>query len=156
MAEIILITRIKNEIQICFDLARSIDLHKISTAHTNETAIAGCTGGLIGLNEFVTWEAVHFGIRQRLSTKITRFDSPTHFRDEQINGIFKFMKHDHYFAKDGNETIMTDNFCFQSPLGLLGKLVDMIVLKKYLTGLLIKRNDIIKQFAESEAWKTVL
>jgi hypothetical protein len=60
MAEIILITRIKNEIQICFDLARSIDLHKISTAHTNETAIAGCTGGLIGLNEFVTWEAVHF------------------------------------------------------------------------------------------------
>ena len=91
-----------------------------------------------------------------ISTKITRFDSPVHFRDEQINGIFKFMKHDHYFATGGYETIMKDNFYFQSPLKLLGKLVDMMVLKKYLTGLLIKRNEIIKQFAESEAWKTVL
>jgi ligand-binding SRPBCC domain-containing protein len=66
------------------------------------------------------------------------------------------MKHDHYFAPDGNETIMTDNFHFRSPLGLLGKLVDRIVLKKYLTGLLIKRNETIKQFAETAAWKTVL
>jgi ligand-binding SRPBCC domain-containing protein len=66
------------------------------------------------------------------------------------------MKHDHYFATDENETIMTDNFYFRSPLGLLGKLVDRILLKKYLTGLLIKRNEIIKQFAESEGWKTVL
>ncbi|MCG1036514.1 hypothetical protein [Polaribacter sargassicola] len=40
-------TEIKADINIVFDLSRSIDLHKISTKHTNEKAIAGKTNGLI-------------------------------------------------------------------------------------------------------------
>jgi len=47
-------TAIKAPVERCFDLSRSIDLHKISTAHTNEEAIAGVTSGLIGPNEWVT------------------------------------------------------------------------------------------------------
>ncbi|MFX8875810.1 hypothetical protein ABTM97_19785, partial [Acinetobacter baumannii] len=77
------------DIEKCFDLARSIDLHQISTAETNEKAIAGKTNGLINLNETVTWEATHFGIRQKLTSKITKFDRPYHFRDEQVKGAFK-------------------------------------------------------------------
>ncbi len=46
-----------------FDLARSIDAHQKSTGRTRERAIAGVTTGLIGLNEEVTWEAFHFGIK---------------------------------------------------------------------------------------------
>lgn len=42
-------TKVNAPIQVVFDLSRSIDLHKISTAHTNEEAIAGKTSGLIGL-----------------------------------------------------------------------------------------------------------
>jgi hypothetical protein len=44
-------TQINAPIGIVFDLSRSIDLHKISTAHTNEEAIAGVTSGLIGMGE---------------------------------------------------------------------------------------------------------
>ena len=51
---------------------------------------------------------------------------------------------------------MTDIFDYQSPFGIFGKLVDLIVLKKYMTKLLIKRNDTIKEFAESDQWKKVL
>ncbi|MBW8360616.1 MAG: SRPBCC family protein [Kaistella sp.] len=156
MALIKLTTRIKNTPQICFDLSRSIDLHKISTAHTNESAVDGCTQGLINLNEFVTWEAVHFGIKQRLTTKITVFNFPSQFRDEQIKGIFKFMRHDHLFEEDGNETIMTDIFHFQSPLGFLGNVADKLVVTKYMTRLLAKRNETIKAFAENGEWKSVL
>ena len=76
MPTIKLETHINAPIQLCFDLSTSIDLHKISTAATNEKAIAGTTEGLINLNECVTWEATHFGIRQQLTTKITGFDSP--------------------------------------------------------------------------------
>ncbi|WP_245869986.1 hypothetical protein [Pedobacter ginsengisoli] len=43
-----------------FDLARNIDLHQVSTAHTNERAIAGKTSGLIELNESVTWGSQAF------------------------------------------------------------------------------------------------
>jgi hypothetical protein len=47
-------TSINADIQIVFDLSRSIDLHKISTEHTNEEAVAGKTSGLIELGEQVT------------------------------------------------------------------------------------------------------
>ena len=67
-------TEINANIEIVFDLSRSIDLHKISTEYTNETAIAGKTSGLIGLNESVTWRAKHFWIYQKLTSKITEFN----------------------------------------------------------------------------------
>ena len=44
---------------------------------------------------------------------------------------------------------MTDIFNYQSPWGVLGKFADFIVLKKYMTNLLIKRNTTIKEFAEN-------
>ena len=61
MPEIKLQTYINADIQVVFDLARSIDLHTISTAHPHEKAIAGKTSGLISLGEEVTWKARHFG-----------------------------------------------------------------------------------------------
>ena len=64
-----LVLELNADKEIVFDLSRSIDLHKLSTVHTNETAIAGRTSGLIGLNESVTWRAKHFGIYQKLTSK---------------------------------------------------------------------------------------
>lgn len=156
MPIITLKTYIKSNIEICFDLSRSIDLHEISTANTNEKAIAGTTSGLISLNKFVTWQATHFGIRQKLTSKITAFNRPFHFRDEQQKGAFKFFIHNHYFESQGINVIMKDVFEFQSPFGFLGKLVDRIILKDYLRKLLITRNNTIKDFAETEKWKLVL
>jgi ligand-binding SRPBCC domain-containing protein len=149
MAIIELTTIINAPVQICFDLARSIDLHKLSTEGTKEEAVAGVTSGLIGLNEEVTWEATHFGVRQRLSSRITAFDSPNHFRDEMIKGVFKMIKHDHYFNDFQGVTYMKDIFVYEAPLGILGKCADNLFLKTYLENLLIKRNSIIKHTAEN-------
>jgi hypothetical protein len=41
------ITLIHAPVGRCFNLSRSIDLHKASTARTGEQAIAGVTAGLI-------------------------------------------------------------------------------------------------------------
>ncbi|RYF13850.1 MAG: cell division protein, partial [Flavobacteriales bacterium] len=41
MTEIITSTTINAPIQLVFDCARSIDIHQLSTAKTNEKAIAG-------------------------------------------------------------------------------------------------------------------
>ena len=84
---------INADIHTVFDLSRSIDLHSISTAKTNEKAIAGVTSGLIKAGETVTWEATHFGIRQTLTSKITAFEEPFHFRDEMLQGTFKYIRH---------------------------------------------------------------
>ena len=119
-------TQINASRKMVFDLSRSIDVHKLSTAHTNETAIAGVTSGLINLNETVTWRAKHFGIYHKLTSKITEFDSQYYFADEMIKGIFKRFKHQHYFEDHQGGTLMTDLFEYRSPLKILGKLADKL------------------------------
>lgn len=156
MPTIELETHIRSGIETCFDLARSIDLHQISTASTNEKAIDGKTSGLINFNEFVTWQATHFGIRQKLTSKITAFNRPYYFRDEQIKGAFKYIVHDHNFELHADHVIMKDIFRFQSPVGFIGKLFDRTILKNYFRNFLLKRNAIIKEYAETEKWRSVL
>ncbi|MCT3734973.1 SRPBCC family protein [Elizabethkingia anophelis] len=149
-------TLINADIHLVFDLSRSIDLHSISTAKTNEKAIAGITSGLISNGETVTWQATHFGIRQTLTSKITAFDMPFHFRDEMLKGAFKYIKHDHYFEKTNTGTLMTDIFRYDSPLGILGKIFNKLILTRYLRQFLLERNQIIKDFAESDKWRQIL
>lgn len=156
MNKIILHTNISAPIERCFDLSTSIDLHKISTAKSKEQAIEGITNGLIKHNETVTWKAKHFGVWHKMKVRITEYQRPNNFTDEMVKGIFKFMRHHHEFERKGNDTVMIDTFEFASPLGILGKLVDKIIMKKYMTNFLIERNLVIKEFAETNKWKQVL
>jgi ligand-binding SRPBCC domain-containing protein len=156
MPKIELKTEIKARKEIVFDLSRSIDLHKISTEHTNEEAVDGKTSGLIGAGEWVTWRAKHFGIYQNLTSKITEFNQPDFFTDEMVNGAFKSFRHEHHFVDFNDRTLMTDYFYYISPFGFLGKIADMIFLKSYMKRLLEKRNLTIKEFAESDKWKEIL
>ena len=151
-----LTTLINAPIERCFDLARSIDLHKLSTRGTAEDAIAGVTSGLIGEGEMVTWRATHFGITQTLTSKVTRLEYPYHFRDIMIKGAFKVIKHDHLFEVSGGWTVMKDEFYFESPGWILGVLFNKIILERYLRALLISRNKMIKETAEGDGWKTIL
>jgi ligand-binding SRPBCC domain-containing protein len=151
-----IITKINAPINRCFDLSTSIDLHKISASKSKEEVISGRSEGLIILNETVTWKAKHFGIWHKMKVKISEYDRPNFFIDEMVNGRFKFMKHKHEFKSEGNLTIMIDYFDFASPLGILGKLVDKVILSKYMENFLLERNQIIKEFAETDKWKQVL
>lgn len=149
-------TFIKAPIGRVFDLSRSIDLHKISTSKTQEEAIAGRTTGLIELGETVTWRAKHLGVVQTLTSKITSFDFPNHFADEQVEGAFKSFKHDHFYTQKDGGTHVMDRFVYKSPFGWIGKLVDQLFLKRYMTEFLEIRNQTIKEFAETDQWKGIL
>lgn len=148
MPTIIINTTIKARKEICFDHSRDVDFHTKSLAHSKEKAIAGKTSGLLKLNDSVTWEAYHFGIKQRLSSKITEYIRPHYFVDEMVRGIFKSFRHEHHFISEKNNTIVTDKFIYQSPYGYLGQLVDFLFLKQYMTRLLKKRNYHLKYDAE--------
>jgi hypothetical protein len=79
---IIITTLINAPIERVFDLCRSIDAHQHSTATTSEVAVGGRTSGLIEIGEEVQWEAYHFGIKQRLSSKISSMSRPNYFQRE--------------------------------------------------------------------------
>lgn len=156
MPRIELKIEIKATRRVVFDLSRSIDLHQISTAQTNEKAIAGKTTGLIGLHEQVTWRARHFGIYQTLTSKITAFDYPDYFVDEMVSGAFKRFKHMHRFSEIEKGTLVTEVFDYTSPWGFLGKVADVLFLERYMRNLLLERNKVIKEFAESDKWQRIL
>ncbi len=148
-----LATSIAAPVERVFDLARSIELHTNSTLSTGERAVAGVTSGLIGPDQEVTWRARHFRVWQSLTVRVSEFERPNHFTDVMLRGAFRRMEHHHYFAASATGTIMRDLFTFESPLGILGRIADLLFLTRYMKSFLIARNRVIKATAESDAWK---
>lgn len=136
-------------VECVFDLARNIDVHTQTVwPHTREKAVAGVTSGLIHAGETVTFEATHFGIRQRLTSKITKYEAPYLFIDEMQKGAFKRLRHIHAFEVIENSTVMTDSLYFEAPFGWIGRLTERAVLKAYMRRFLEHRNEKLKILAE--------
>jgi ligand-binding SRPBCC domain-containing protein len=151
MPEIRIVTRIQASRETVFDLARSVEVHLKSTAHTEERVVSGRISGVFEEGDIVTWEARHLGIRQRLTVKITQVRFPDFLEDVMMKGAFAEMRHQHFFESQSEATVMTDIFYYKSPLGLLGKLADKLFLEMYMRNLLLKRNAVIKVLAETNA-----
>ena len=123
-----------------FDLARSIDAHKLSMSGSREEAVAGVTSGLISLGEEVTWRAWHFGVPLRMTSRITAMDKPDYFVDEQVRGPFRSFRHVHEFTNDAAGTLMVDRIEFTAPFGPLGRLAEKLFLARYFRNLIESRN----------------
>ena len=151
MTTINLKTELAAKIDICFDLARDIDVHILSTGKTKEKVIAGKTKGLCEQGDRITWQAKHFGFTQQLTSEITVLNKPFYFEDRMIKGAFKRMRHEHGFEELNGMTIMTDKFEYEVPYGIFGMLFDEIVLKTYMTKFISERNKLLKSIAESRS-----
>ena len=132
MPTIHLTTFIAAPIERVFDLARSIDLHKKSMAHTREEAVAGVTTGLVNLNDTVTWKGKHLGKTRVFKSRITALEKPILFSDEMAEGDFKSFHHEHHFKQVENGTIMIDIMKFEAPYSSLGKLFCKLYLTSYM------------------------
>lgn len=156
MPTIHLTTFIKAPAQVVFDLSRHIGLHKESMSAHKEEAVAGTRFGLVEKEDTVTWRAKHFFKNRLLRVKITEMKKPEMFTDEQAQGDFKMMKHEHYFKPCENGTILIDLFHYESNYGMVGSWFNRLYFTRYLSRLLEKRNNTIKEYAESDKWKKLL
>ena len=156
MPTIHLTTFMAAPVNVVFDLSRHIGVHKDSMSRYKEEAVAGTRFGLIEKDETVTWRAKHFFKTRLLRSKITEMKKPDMFIDEQVQGDFKMMKHEHHFKPCENGTIVIDLFYFESPYGILGEWFNSLYFTHYLKRLLEQRNRTIKKIAESEKWKKIL
>jgi ligand-binding SRPBCC domain-containing protein len=141
----------------CFDLARSVDLHAASASVIQGKALAGRTSGLSALGDRTTWSARFFGMRFSLTTRITAFDRPRSFSDVICAGLFTHFGHVYTFQPTGvGRTLMTDEFSFQSPFGILGAAFDTLILRRRMRTVMDSRARCVKRVAESEEWRTYL
>jgi ligand-binding SRPBCC domain-containing protein len=145
-----LTTSIEASPEACFDLSLDVDLHTQSTG-AREEIVGGVRSGQLKLGDDVTWKAWHFGIPFRLTSKITEYESPVRFVDEQIRGPFARWRHEHRFEGRDDSTLMIDIVDYRSPLGPLGSLVDHIRLQKYMFELLRRRNEFIRTAATASS-----
>lgn len=155
--------RIYNEIIVraslenCFDLSRSIDFYVEAMGDTNERPVNGKTRGLIELGDLVEWEGKRMFVKRRVSSKITYMKRPHFFVDEMVNGGLKSFSHKHKFVRHkSSEVLMIDEFRYEVPLGVLGRIVNYLFFERYMRELLVKRSRKIKGALESDQWRRFL
>ena len=149
MARFQLETIIAAPIELCFDLARNIDVHLAAATARGQKAIAGTTSGLIGLGETVTWEGRYLLLRRQMTSRIVEFDFPHMFADEMQRGAFHHWRHTHRFMQVGAGTRMHDDVDFASPLGPIGYVTDVLFMRNYMRKLLLGHNAFLKYLAEN-------
>jgi ligand-binding SRPBCC domain-containing protein len=142
-------TLIAAPIERCFDLARDVEAHLRSTSDTGERAVGGVTQGLLDEGDEVTWEAVHLGVRQRLTARVVRCERPRVLVDVMVRGVFQSFEHTHTFLEEGGRTVMIDDFRYVAPLGPLGRLADVLFLEGYMLRFLSTRSQALKAMAEA-------
>lgn len=134
----------------CFDLARDVSAHTASSSFTDERAIEpGRTSGLLELGDIVTFEGVHFRIRQRFTARIVELDRPRKFVDQLVKSTFKAMRHVHEFEARNGGTLMRDTLDWVAPLGILGRLADWLFLERHMRWFVTKKQQGLKALAEA-------
>jgi ligand-binding SRPBCC domain-containing protein len=131
-----------------FALALDIDQHLASMSETGERAVAGVTTGQIGLGEQVTWKGTHFHVPFTMTSRVTELDRPHRFVDEQVRGPFRRWYHEHVFEAVAGGTRMLDRVRFDAPLGPIGRVVEHLLLARYLHDLITHRAEHLRRTAE--------
>jgi hypothetical protein len=149
MTRIIFETKIHALIELCFDLARDVNAHVESAAFSSERTVEpGRTQGLLELGDLVAFEGRHFGIKQRFVARITLLDRPKRFDDEMVCGSFKWLRHVHEFESKDGGTTMRDTLEWEAPLGIIGRLADLLFLRRHMHWFVSTKQNALKQFAE--------
>ena len=150
MPVINLVTEIHAPIERCFDLCRDLGVHTRTVPQTKERLVGDKQTGLAELGDVLVFEAVHLGIRQRLSSQITEVERPVLFADVALSGAFQSLRHEHRFAAVARGTLMRDRLEWRAPLGALGHLADALFLTRYMLRFLVTRNKNLKAIIEAD------
>ncbi|MFI6780621.1 SRPBCC family protein [Micromonospora sp. NPDC050276] len=137
---------------VVFDLELDVDVHAASLPGSQETANTSSGRRQLTLGDEVTFRARHLGVRWRMTSRITAYERPHRFVDEQSRGPFRVLRHEHHLEDlDGFGTQMTDRMTISAPLGPLGAVVSRALIAPYLRRLLTRRAAHIKYLAEARS-----
>ncbi|MEV4706532.1 SRPBCC family protein [Actinoplanes sp. NPDC049316] len=137
-----LVTPVPARPEDVFDLSLDVGAHTASMSRSGERIVGGVRTGRMSLGDTVTWSARHFGVPWRMTSGITALDRPVRFVDEQVRGPFRHWRHEHEFTWDAaaGVTEMRDVISFSAPFGIVGRVIERLVLRCYMERLIAERN----------------
>jgi len=144
-------TRIAAPRERVFDLARHVEAHVATMPQ--ERALQG--SGLLERGDRVTFRQRQFGVPFELTAEVVAMDRPHSFRDEQVEGVFGALTHEHTFERAGDGTVMVDEVRFEPPFGPLGPLVEPVA-ERRLRRLVDYHARALREVAESDDWRRFL
>jgi ligand-binding SRPBCC domain-containing protein len=149
MTRIVVETFTAAPIERVFDLARDVEAHNRSASFSGERCVQpGRTSGVLELGDLVTFEGVHFGVRQRVTAKIIEVDRPRRFVDELVRSAFKRLRHEHDFEEREGGTLMRDTLEWTSPFGILGSMADALFVRRHMEWFVTTKQRALKAIAE--------
>lgn len=142
-------THVHAPADVLFDASLDVDLHTTTMGSSRETAVGGVTSGRLGPGDTVTWRARHLGIWWRMTSRIEAYDRPSRFVDVQAAGPFREWRHQHTFEPHpAGGTLMRDDVIFTAPFGVLGGIVERLILGRYMRRLIERRSFALKMLVE--------
>lgn len=139
-----------------FDLSRNLALSKLALKGGKEQILSSSAANLVNAGETITLRAKHLGKTREITSRVTDLELPNGYTEEQIKGDLKSFRHEYHFKKVENGTILIDLVEFEGPRDLLGSIAAKFFLKSYFESIVKKKNELVRQYAESEKWKAVL
>ena len=156
MPKIHLTTFIKAPVDRVFDLSRNISLYKKALQDRKEKISSGAASNLVSSGETVTLHARHFGKTRMVTARVMEINKPLTLVEEQVKGDLKAFRHERHFKEIDNGTILIDMVEFEGPRDMIGNLFSQFFLKNYIEKILLQRNELIRQYAESDKWRAVM
>lgn len=156
MPKIHLTSFIQAPVERVFNLSRHLAIRKLALQQGREQILSSSSDSLVQQGETITLRARHLGKTREITARIVDISQPERFTEEQVKGDLKSYRHECHFKPAENGTILIDVVEYEGPRDLLGSIASALFLKSYLESMLKKKNDLIRQYAESEKWKAVL
>ena len=72
------------------------------------------------------------GMTTHWRSRISEYDPPFSFRDEQVIGPYRLWDHRHRFWRENGGTVVEDFVVYGPPLGPIGALLDRLVVRRQL------------------------
>lgn len=86
-----------------------------------------------------------FGVPLRWKTRISQVDNLKSFTDFQEKGPYKYWNHHHEFIQNQEGVLMKDTVTYELPFGVLGNLVNKLMVRKKIEHIFNYRYQVLEQ-----------
>ncbi len=98
-------------------------------------------GPLLGKGQVIKFDLSYSMFCITWTSRVTKFQPFEYFEDTQLDGPFRHWVHRHTFEESGEKTLVHDEIEYEVGLGILGQIMDKLVIRYQVDRMLRNRVD---------------